>query len=283
MNLSKYRNLTIIYGLFLLILIFMFLILGEIMEGSSQPFLNLVPFGTGGTSIYLCIMVGIGSIIGAVFVGFIFGPIFLFVHKKIIGSKMIYGLQDRPQEIKLKGTFLKLLFPALFTVNLCLMFYDNSFIARILILPQVLEDQADPSFLVFSGLLPFMAGLSAGIFSPVWFLLDGGIVYTNKEKVKDRSDPIEMRSVGGWYMYLLKGYAGITVILNYYTFLTNLFTGQDAPTGILLYLLWPIMPFLIVLFTIPCIIALDITFEKRRKFIQKWAGKIGITSSLEHV
>jgi len=108
-------------------------------------------------------------------------------------------------------------------------------------------------------------------------------VYTNREKVKDRSDPIEMRSVGGWYMYLLKGYVGITVILNYYTFLINLFIGQDASTGILLYLLWPIMPFLIVILAIPCIIALDITFEKRRKFIQKWARKFGITSTLEQL
>jgi len=164
MNLLKYRKLTIIYGLFMTNLIFIFLILGDIMGGSSQPFLNLIPFSIGGTLIYLCIMVGIGSIIGVVFVGFILGPLFLFVHKKIIGNKMIYGLQDRPQEINFKGTFLKLLFPALFTVNLCLIFYDNSFIARILILPQVLEDTTDPSFLVFSGLLAFMAGMSAGIF-----------------------------------------------------------------------------------------------------------------------
>lgn len=281
MNFSKYRNLIVFYAILLTVSVIILFIIGDVLGRDINAFLNLIPLSLAGTSLYILLMVSLSSIVGAVLIGFLLGPLYLFAHKKIIGTKMIYGLQDRPQQVKIKGTFLKLLFPALFTVNLCLMFYDNTLIQKILIRPEVLAGQGDQSLLTFTGLMPLMAGISMGIFSPVWFLFDGGIVFTNRNKVKDISDPIEIRSVGGWYMYLLKGYAGITVFFNYYMFLSNMFTSQSGPGSLLVYLFWPIMPFIIAALSIPCVIALDITFEKRREYIRKWARKFNITDPLE--
>ena len=81
-------------------------------------------------------------------------------------------------------------------------------------------------------LLALMTGISMGIFSSVWFLLDAGIVYTNKEKVKDLAQPTEVRSVGGWYNYLLKGYAGISVILSFYAFFWYMFEVMEIAKGV---------------------------------------------------
>lgn len=51
------------------------------------------------------------------------------------------------------------------------------------------------------------------MFAGAWTLYEAGIGYSNKEKVKDKGVFIETRSVGGWYLQFLKGYAGIGVLL----------------------------------------------------------------------
>lgn len=252
-------------------------LIGEPTEGFSK----IIPLPTAGTqSLWMISFTILASIVGALIGGFIFGPFFLLSHKKVIGRKMIYGFQNRAQSNKFKGAFFKTLFPALLTVNFCLIFSSNSTIQEI-VLRNPGEDM--DQMLTFSAILPLISGVSMAIFSPTWFLLDAGVVYTNKKKVENNSDPIEIRSVGGWYIYLMKGYAGISVIFAFYTFYSNLAsTVSDFSAGtVLIFIIWPIMPIFIALMLILGIISLDMTFNKRREFIRKWANKFGILESLE--
>jgi hypothetical protein len=58
-------------------------------------------------------MITVASIIGGLLVGYLLGPFYLIVHKRIIGMKIIYGIQDKTKSDKFKGIFLMALFPAL--------------------------------------------------------------------------------------------------------------------------------------------------------------------------
>jgi hypothetical protein len=46
-------------------------------------------------------------------------------------------------------------------------------------------------------LLMFTIALSMLIFSPGWFLIDAGIVYSTEEQVRGTDRPVEGRTVGG--------------------------------------------------------------------------------------
>ncbi|MFX1257355.1 MAG: hypothetical protein ACFFAN_05830 [Promethearchaeota archaeon] len=283
MSILKYKNYLIIY----LIVLISFALLGIILglRTESSGFIRFSPFDNAGfDTVYVFVMISVASIIGGVLMGYILGPLYLVVHKRVIGRKMVYGIQDKPKSEKFKGIFLMALFPALLTVNFALMFAFNSTVQNI-----ALDDpeQQDAAMITFATLLALTTGISMGLFSPVWFLLDAGIVFTNKEKVRYTAHPTEVRSVGGWYIYLLKGYAGISVILSYYAFFIFLWQGRDVGTGLegmslMFFATWPIMPLLIALLTIPAFILLDITREHRKKFILKWAKKFGISGPLEN-
>ena len=119
------------------------------------------------------------------------------------------------------------------------------------------------------------------LFSPAWFLQDSGIVYTNKEKVRNTTKPIELKSVGGWYIGFLKGYTGISVIITFYSFVIELLsqlTGDQFHFSIPLFLL--LLPILLCLWAMPAILLFELTREKRRKFVLKWANKLDITEDL---
>jgi len=283
MSLKKYIKALLIYGIVMSIFIILSLTLG-LSERESHGYLMFSPFDSSGLdTIYAILMITIASIIGALIFGYILGPLFLLAHKKIIGRKMIYGIQERPEPKIFKKYFLMSLFPSLMAINFALIYCFDPSIQRIVVLNP--QDKMAAMF-TFIGLLAIMTGIAFGAFSPVWFLLDSGIVYTNKEKVKDTAHPIEVRSVGGWYIYLLKGYAGISVILSFYTFFisiyaiigpSNLFVGMN----IMFLIFFPIMPLFVAILTIPALVLLDITRSNRKKFILKFASKLGIKEPLK--
>jgi len=187
----------------------------DLVYPSSGGFTKITPFSQNWSQLLWIMVIWISvCIVGFFFGGYLFGPIYLFIHKKVIGRKMIYGVQNKQQGIKYKGLFLKTLFPALLTVNLSLFFSYNAGVQEL-----ILFDPAESNFMnammTFVALLPITSGISIIAFSPAWFLLDGGILYSNIKKVKNKADPDELRSVGGWFLQLLKGYAGISIIISY--------------------------------------------------------------------
>ena len=277
----KYKLFTIIYLIMLLIIVVQIFVLPPV-----ESFTNFaIHDSIGGFMMTIILFVPVASIIGGVLVGYLLGPLFLFVHKKTIGIKMEYGLQERRKPEKFKGNF-KAFFPALFAMNIGLILMANPMIQEIALKPSFRGENVLLQLICFSALLPITVGIGMGAFSSVWFLLDSGIVYTNKKRVKDTAYPIEVRSVGSWYMYLLKGYAGITVIMTFYTFLSNIINAIGTPSTnltsrILITVIWPFMPFLITFMAVPGVIILEITYQHRKTYIRKFANKLGINAPLE--
>ncbi|MFX0006190.1 MAG: hypothetical protein ACFFA7_12840 [Promethearchaeota archaeon] len=249
---------------------------------SLTPLLPDVNKG-GQIGIMFFIVYPLVSLLGAIVGGYALSPLYLIIHKKIIGRKMTYGLQEKPTTTKFHKTF-QGFFPTLIALNFALMLAPLPLVYQSIISPIYWGAPGENTFAALLTLLMAFLGISAFIFSPIWFLLDGGIIYTNKEKVKDKDKPFEVKSVGGWYLFIMKGYAGISVIIQYSLFfgifLQQMFTLMFHDVVISLIVLIP-FPITLTFVFIPTIIILDIFKENRKNYIRKCAKKVGITDILE--
>jgi hypothetical protein len=236
----------------------------------------------------LFLLIPIACIIAFFIGGYLFTPLFMFIHKRILGRKLIYGIREMQQPKKFKGAFLKSLFPALLAFNIGILLSDETFLQEFLFVDTFIVSEAIKQILTLTFLFPIVSGIAMAVFSATYFLLDSGIEYTNKKrkKVERGSFPTEVRSVGGYYLYYLKGYAGISVIISLIKLMISYFSAiGGGDTGITIYIInaivWPFVPFVITLFMIPVNIIQDITYERRKKFTLKWAEKFEIRGKLE--
>ncbi len=221
--------------------------------------------------------------------GYILTPLFLVVHKKIIGRHLTYGIKDRNRPKDFKGVFLMSLFPAFLALNIGTLLIDEPFIHDLIFVEVFITGMSLPilQILTLIMLFPLVSGIGIAVFSAAIFLLDSGIEYSNKEqkKVRRGSFPIEVRSVGGYFLYYLKGYAGIAVIISVFslviTFITTL-QGLESVYYLMNLVTWPFIPFLIASFMVPTFIIQDITYERRKRYTLKWAEKLGINGPLEN-
>lgn len=295
MEISRYKKQLRNFLIYLVIIVILFLLLELV---APEQDMSPIIFGNGFIEKFLLFLVfwAIGAIIGGVLFGYILSPLFLLVHKKTIGRNMIYGIQENLKSEKLKG-MIKALFPALMAINFSLMFYLNESLVNEIVYDfdegMITEELAKSfkSLIAFLVLLSITVPVAMTLFSPVWFLLDAGIVYSNQENVKKNNleQPIVGRSVGGWYINLLKGYAGISVIFSYFVFIITILGGIPTEEGgalaifiliLNMALLIPMM-FFIAIATLPAIIILDIIKENRINYIRKWAKKFGIREEVK--
>lgn len=227
---------------------------------------------------FIVLLLPISGIIG-ILMGYLLAPLFLLVYKKIIGRKLLFGLQDRPNPDKFIGTF-KAFFPALMATNFALLLLFQPSIMNFPLFKPFFNTPGT-IILMFFILCTITMVLAMALFSAAWFIIDAGIVSTNKKKAENRSDPIVVQSVGGWYLTLLKGYAGISVIIGLYTFLVEMYElyGDSMHFSIPIFII-P-LPILISLWSLPSIILLDKTYVKRRNYILKYAQKFGIQKEID--
>jgi hypothetical protein len=273
---KKYRKSLIIF-LAIIIPLVMFTFIP--IEGNA--FLSFLPNSMGLQIGYIFWMSALAGIIGILFIGYLFAPIFLFAYKYTVGIRMTFGIQERPESKKLKIPF-KALYPALMALHIALIFATNEGIQDLLISATYVSESQNQAFIPMAtagALIPLTFGIAMGIFSPIWFLLESGIVFTNKDKVRGMRDPIEVRSVGGWYHYLLKGYAGISVIVGYIVFIGKILEVGNFNPGMILMVFLPVI---MICMAIPGFIILDMTNKHRQKFMRKIARRFGISGPLEN-
>lgn len=287
---SKYRKAIIIilayYILVLSLLVYAYLNVElQLLFNHGNYLTWLIPIHNMWAQIALIflVIIPISAIIGGLIGGYLLAPVFLFIQKNVLGSKMLYGIQDRPQT----QTFDKISrgwFPALLaiSINFIIMFSAPWMLEQILYLElrqgPIFSSLYMPGFIV---LLMFTIGLGTLIFSPTWFLTDAGIVYSNKEKVARSDQPVEGRTVGGRFTDFLRGYAGIGVFLSYLQFLyffsvEKLFSIAPIEQIAVLAFFFG-FPIFVLIAAIPSLIILDITKKHRIRYIRNIAKVMGIT------
>ena len=259
------------------------LVIGSIILGfgigfiAEPGFYIIIPINSAGIEmIIIILLIFIFTIVASLIMGYLLGPLFLWIHKNVMGRRMIYVIQEKPEPEIIKLTF-KSFFPALLAVHLTLLFGINQNIIEAVVV--------DPNG-IFAPLLTILilviisSFISFAIFSPIWFLIDSGIIYSNRETVKSKRDPIELRSVGSWYMNQLKGYAAIAAVVSYITFFIEMIIYFGPAMDMTASLLLLLFPFIIMVLGLPSILILEATVNHRKRFMIKFAEKIGITKRI---
>ncbi len=283
----KRINIIIFYLSVLIPIVFLFIFVLTQFSSPNSMQNSLFSFlpGTMTPILVSYIFIIISPIVG-LFIGYFFTPLFLFIHKKTIGRKLEYFIQEKEKSEKIKIRYTKLLFPALLAVNLALLMANSTYLNKLFLSENgysSYESSFFTTFILLTIYLSITVGISIAVFTPTYFLLSAGIVFTNFEKVKYSNDPIEVRGVGTWYLFLLKGYAGIGTIFNLYILIMESSSGVTSVVATIGLIFGALSPILISFLFIPIISFIETNSGKRKGYILTSAKKMGITRSLDEV
>ncbi|KKM91523.1 hypothetical protein LCGC14_1227650 [marine sediment metagenome] len=279
---SKYLKSLI---LFIVSIVLVFVILFLALQ-NVPGFILLFPISLPVDSLIMNLLTAFIAIIFGYYFGYILGPLLIFVHKKTIGRKMIYGIEEKPLTKKFKGYYIKALWPALLSINIALILANYTWVSDLITsVPTPMLQDPNTQWATFMAILPITTAASLILFSPILHLIDSGIIYHNKDKTRDTFDSTEVRNIGSWYNTLLKGYAGISVFYLYFNFFSKMIekmaSNPDLISGIASILTLLMYPILITILIIPAIIILDKTREKRRTYLLKKVKKFQIEQPME--
>ncbi len=292
---SRYRNLLIYYVLYIIFWFILTSILRSVIfpDGTPVALTRFIPVDDVLVELILVfiLILPLSGIIGTFLGGYILSPIIMVLHKSFYRSSKFYGIQSESNNKKVK-LLNSGFYPVLMAINLSFYFLTPEIISAILetnVISDLTIVLKIPVFLRLLGqtiLLIFTFGASTLLFSPVWLLKDSGIIFATKEKVVNSDEKLLIKSIGEWFQTLLKGYAGIGVILTYtlviFDFITLYISNIGQPGNILnvpSLILWLGLPFYLVFSTIPAVIVHDLIKKPRINYIRKIAEKIGIRDS----
>jgi hypothetical protein len=221
---------------------------------------------------------------GALIGGYLLAPVYLLFHKTAY-RKMRYGIQETPPPKTFKNAFLGY-YPTLLAYNIgsILVISSPSILRRVLSPYMISEIPLTLQYI--SGnfiLMMFTIGIGMLVFSPGWFLIDAGIVYSTRDHVEGTGRPVEGRTVGGWFNDYLKGYSGFGVAFSYLQIVFMFYNRIGGPfrTNIANLVGWFGLPFYVMLTLIPGLILLDMIREHRVRFIRNMAARLGVTAVVE--
>jgi len=291
---SKYKtqNIVIIVILIFVSTIFFSPILIAFVVGTgynpsgSYDLTPLLPFNDFQFELPLTLLITMAAcIVGALVFGYIFSCPLLFFHKKLIGRKLRYGIQENYRTKKFKETF-RGFFPMLMAINFALMILQERELSLLFIDESQIQNSGAGYIYAVFVLVMIISGGTVGIFSSIWFLMDSGIVYV-KKKEKRINNPVEIRSVGGCYLTILKGYASISTIITFYLFIFEqvlAFTPSEMIFEwfiIILIIALILLPVFLSLLVLPSLIILDKIYDKRKRYILEYAKKLGIIEKID--
>lgn len=278
MKKSYHRKPLIVFILYIVFWICMSIALSFLL-GKSFDLTKLIPISDIGIEVGLfsIVLIPLSSIIGLFTGGYLFSPLFLYIHKKILGSKIEYGFYNKPRVNKLTF-FSEGFFTSLMAINFSILLLSPQIVA----LSAGNVDVQTGFATTFVVLLVLTMFISNSLFSTTWFLSDAGILYSNSKKVQNKNKPPEIRSVGRWYGQFLKGYAGVSVVFSYIEFIYIFLIGTTGdPVFIVLLIIFIPFPIFMIIPTIPALLISDITTNHRIKYVRKFASRIGIHSNID--
>ncbi|MFX1418224.1 MAG: hypothetical protein ACFE9N_04800 [Promethearchaeota archaeon] len=291
MNFSKYKKLIIAFVVYVVFWIILISVL-EVLFRPEIPLAltRLLPLDDIllQLGMIFIIILPLSALIGLIIGGYLISPIILYLHTKFFGSKMYYGIQVEQRTEKL-SLFSQSFFPILMAINLSSILFTPAIIEFILtadvtnIFDTVSRIPMLTRFFADAILLMLTFGLATMFFSSVWFLNDSGIIYSNKQKIENSTEPFVLRSIGEWFQTILRSYAGIGAIITYILVVNDFITKFVANFGlpgntfnIPSLILWLGMPLYLTLSLVPTVIINDIIKKRRISYIRKISKKLGI-------
>jgi hypothetical protein len=238
-------------------------------------------------------------ILGGLVGGILFVPLYLGVHRLIYKRSRNYGFVDHKIVPSLSRWLRRGILPTLFAV------YVSMTLANIMVdvlgepfLNLIFGASVDPALEDIITLKIMLWGITGlvgtfvccALVVPTWFLDDSGLLTSNVE-IDNPLDTVpnelpNISGVGFWLARLLKGYAGIAVIILYITTLTEsiilsweyflMFGFIELPFLIVNLLMFPLYPFIILFLSLPLLMALDYFVQSRQRYVIRIGESMGI-------
>jgi len=276
MSISYYKKPLIILAITFLFAALLLLI----STPDSTPQTPLIIFDDANIENDLLIIIyPLSGILGTFILGYVLAPIFMFIHVKIFGRKLEYGFQEVEKPPKFNKTF-RGFFPILLSINITLILASNQDLMNIILYPDHQVSEGINSIGVIF-LLMFTIGIGLGLFSAVWLINDAGIVYSNRKKIKGTDKNFEVRSMSSFLHNIIKGYAGISVIINFaeYVFFYAVNFETEGLVENVIYQI--IIPFLLTFINLLPVMLFDMNRDTNKRYIRKIARKVGIVDTFE--
>ena len=280
MNKKYLKSLTLFLIYCILWLIFSTVLYILIPKGTQlTQYLNINSIGIEMGLIFI-IIIPVSSLVGYLFGGYVLSPVFLYFHVKLFKKRVDYGIQINKFEGFKYG--IEGIFSSLMAINFTLLLLNIPNLAQIIVGNS--WDDATGFIRAFPVILVFTLFFTAILFSPTWYLMDSGILYSNEKNLEETNKPIEVRSIGRWYGQFLKGYSGVSVVITYFDFVRIFLFEHSVFEPILFIVLLIIFipfPLLLVIPTIPTLIIADKMKEHRVNYVNKIARRLDIISQVE--
>jgi hypothetical protein len=234
---------------------------------------------------FVFIIIPITSTMGAILGGYTLTPIFLFIHKTIY-QKAIYGIQEMNQAKNFKRTF-QGYYPGLLAFNISsIILFLAPNIKQQVLTPSMIQEAPIALHFILANifLLIITIFLSMIVFSPGWFLIDAGIVYSTEEMVHGTDKPVEARTVGGVFNDYLKGYSGFSIAFSYLQILVIYYNGLWSGgyrIDVIELIGWFGLPVYVILTVIPTFIVFDLIRDHRIQYVRRFASSISINKLVE--
>ncbi len=207
---------------------------------------------------------GLSDAILLIFMPFIFNLIaipfgILFIRVYFLISKILKRNYDFKITIlegeKIKGfpTFTRTLLPSFLSLSIGLVIMNFYWLINVRIIGY------DPTTtILFAALLT--TPLCSILIIPIWLFHDCGIIEIKRLRKDFRLSP-EVNSVGQFYKYLLRGYAGITTPIFYYLTFAKIFTETEPLLQIVIFF----FPIALIGYFMPLTIIYELLFNKIKK------------------
>lgn len=177
-----------------------------------------------------------------------------FLISKIIKKNYDFKIITLKGE-KIKGfpTFTRTLLPSFLSLSIGLVIMNYYWLFNVRIIGY------DPTTtILFAALLT--TPLCSILVIPIWVFHDCGIIEIKRLRKDFRLSP-EVNSVGQFYKYILRGYAGITTPILYYLTFAKIFTQADPLLQIIIFL----FPITLMGYFMPLTIIYELFFNKIKK------------------
>ena len=221
---------------------------------------------------WVILLFPVSAIIGTL-IGFALAPLFLWIYQKYMGRNHLFAIQD-PDTMEKSHGMLMGFFPALLATNLTLtLIFDPNIMNMPLFQDYYL--QWNSIVFLFFVLGALLQAPAFALFSAAWIIDESGIVLMSKYGTA------EFQAAGKWFLALLKGYAGIGVIIALYQFVFEFLGTYGSLVHFSAVLFLFILPIIITLWVIPAIILVGATEGMRRNYITGFAERFGIKTEYE--